>query len=133
MLSIPVRPFRRSRRPAKERAAARPVGRALVLVSGDYVLGDSGYVLQLGFDRAISMAGYDGSVVAVTDGAIVYLRYLATGPATLVNPTTVQIGLVSQGDWEGEDVHLSAGAGNGIVAVDDGGAWAGVADMVLGT
>jgi hypothetical protein len=132
MLLVPP-PIRQSRRAPKAKAAVRPAGRPLVLVSGDYVQVDSAYVLVLGFDRAISMAGYNGSVVTVTDGAIVYLRYLATGAVTLVNPTTVQIGLVSQGDWEGEDVHLSAAAGNGIVAVDDGGAWAGVVDMVLGT
>ena len=124
MLTIPPAVSRRRRR-VKRKAEAPP----LVLVSAAF--DDAGVLLTLSFDRAINIAAYHGSVVYVNDGAITYLQYLATGAATLVDAKTVQIGLVAQGPWEGEDVYLEAGAGNGIVAVNDGGMWPGVVDWLL--
>ena len=48
-----------------------------------------------------------------------------------VSPLTVRLGLVGVGEATGSGVTLSAGAGNGIIAQDDGGAWPGVADVEL--
>jgi hypothetical protein len=46
-------------------------------------------------------------------------------------PSAVVIGLLEIGPSISEDTVLSAGAGNGIVAVDDGGVWSGVSELVL--
>ena len=51
--------------------------------------------------------------------------------AELVNPTTVRVALNAIGGAMTPGVHLTAGAANGIVAADDGGAWAGVVELAL--
>jgi hypothetical protein len=58
-------------------------------------------------------------------------RYDAAGPATLFTPQTVQVPLVSGVLYFGAGTRLSAPATTGIVAADDGGAWAGVSNLVL--
>jgi hypothetical protein len=54
-----------------------------------------------------------------------------SGGAFLVTPTTVEIFLVDPTAAAGTATTLSVAAGNGIVATDDGGTWAGVADLPL--
>ena len=101
----------------------------LTLVSAAY--DNDSVTLTLTFDRAIDIAGLVGGDVIVNDADITGNLYEATGPATLTSPTTVRIELNGVGEATGTGVRLSAGSANGIVAEDDGGTWAGVADVEL--
>ena len=87
--------------------------------------------LRLGFDRAIDIAGLVGSAITVDAGNVTGSRYVATGSATLDGPNSVVIGLVATVPSASGDTLLDAAAGNGIVAIDDGGLWNGVSELVL--
>ncbi len=102
---------------------------ALSLVSASY--DKAAYTVTLEFDRAIDVSALDGSVIFVDDAAEHDERYAATGAAVLVDPSTVEVGLVMIGPAIEPDTHLTAEPGNGIVAVDDGGTWAGVVSLAL--
>jgi hypothetical protein len=106
-----------------------PPPAALVLASASYDF--NGPSVMLEFDRAIDIAGLDGAQISVNDGAFTGLIFAATGPAMLVDPQTVEIDLVSTGPSAGIDVRLTASAASGIVAVNDGGTWPGVMNLVL--
>ena len=87
--------------------------------------------LRLTFDRAISLAGFQGSAVVVDDAADSGSLYQGTGGAFLVNGTTVEIFLVDPTPASGAGTTVTATAANGIVAVNDGGTWAGVTGVTL--
>ena len=127
MLIVPLIPFRRRRRRAAAAAPPAPPA-ALVLVAAIY---DAGAAVTLTFDRAIDIAGLDGSVIIVEDGVHAEYRYAGTVGATLLSPATVQIELAGVEEFVGPGIQLDAGAANGIVAVDDGGAWGGASDVEL--
>ena len=127
MLIVPLIPFRRRRRRAAAAAPPAPPA-ALVLVSAIY---DAGAAVTLTFDRPIDIAGLDGSVIIVEDGVHSEFRYAGTAGATLRSPPTVQIELAGVEEFVGPGIQLDAGAANGIVAVDDGGAWGGASDVEL--
>ena len=57
--------------------------------------------------------------------------HVPSGPATVVNPTTIQVFLEQIGSPTVSDVELTATAATGIVATDDGGTWPGVTALVL--
>jgi hypothetical protein len=86
--------------------------------------------VTLAFDRAVDASAYDPAAITVQDG--VYAGGLFVGSAaTVINPTTIQVFLEQIGSPTVPDVELSATALTGIVATDDGGAWAGVTNLVL--
>jgi hypothetical protein len=122
--------------PAKRRVGRRrrqgvpssPAPAGLTLVAATY---DPDTSVDLTFDRPIDVGAFDGAAVVVEDGEIVGAKYDGQGGATLLNPTTVRISLLEVGPPDGPPVTLSASAANGIVAADDGGAWAGVTGLVL--
>src|SRR5690242_615724 len=120
----PKSPHRR--RLGKPRAAGSPTPpppAALVLVSAVY---DSGIPkVRLTFDRAINLGGYDGTAVVVDDEADTFNAYQGTGGAFPVGANAVDIFLVDPTVPTGPGTTLTATAANGIVAVDDGGQWAG--------
>jgi hypothetical protein len=87
--------------------------------------------LTLTFDRAIDIEGIVGGDIIVNDADITANLYEATGPATMLSPTTVRIELIGVSESTGTGVRLSAGAANGIVAVDDGGTWGGADALAL--
>ena len=119
--------------PAKPRVYRRritPLAIApLVLVSVDYEPDEPG--VNLVFDRAIDISAIDVSAFAIADGNIVGCLWTGTGTPYLPAPNWVQIVLVRGADFSADDVRLTVGAGNGIVAGDDGGTWAGCAGLVL--
>ena len=109
-------------------AASAPVPPVdLVLVSATYVQGAS---VTLTFDRAIDIAGFDGSVVIVRDAAEALL-FDATGGAELLSPAVARLTLVPVEGDSTPGVTMNASPTNGIVAVDDGGTWAGVSELPL--
>ena len=115
------RPIRRAPR------VAPPPAAPLVLVSARY---EEAAAVDLTFDRAIDVAGIDPAALLVWDGGYGF-EYQGTDAAELLSPTTVRVILIGIAEWTGEGVTMSVAADNGIVAADDGGAWAGVTDLAL--
>lgn len=91
----------------------------------------SSQALTLTFDRAIDISAMVGSAIIVDDNLTTHLKWAANGAATLSDPRTVHVVLGLIGPAGGSGVALSAVAGNGIVASNDGGAWAGVTGLAL--
>ena len=116
------------RRPRAAVPPTLPPPAPLVLVAATYL--DSDWV-QLTFDRAVNAAALVAGQVSVDDGQISGSVYAGAGAATMITPQTVQIGLAYVGPSAIGETLLTAGAGTGIVAVDDGGTWAGVSDLSL--
>lgn len=100
----------------------------LSLIAASYLANTS---VRLTFDRAIDIGAIVVSQIGVNDADDLGLKYVGTGSATLDGPATVVVLLADDGDASGTGTTLTAGSGNGIVALDDGGAWAGVADLSL--
>ena len=86
---------------------------------------------MLTFDRAINIAALDGTQITIDDAAISATLYDASGSALLLTPASVRMDVNAIGPSSGAGTTLNATAMTGIVAVDDGGAWAGVADVEL--
>ncbi len=111
----------------KRRAIGSPGPVALMLVAAEF---DPSVSVTLTFDRDIDITSLVASAVIVND-APEAIAYRGDGPGTLLTPRKVVIALVEDGGQGGPVVTLTAGAGNGIVADDDGGTWAGVTDVAL--
>ncbi len=131
MLTIPRTKYpRRLHDRLRPRASATPtpVPVALNLVAAEY---EDSLWIRLTFDRPIDIAALVGNAIIVDDGAISGVQWEAQGTATLLTPVTVQIGLLDITSWSSPDVRLNAGATTGIVAVNDGGTWAGATNLLL--
>src|SRR5690349_15319283 len=103
--------FRRHRRPAKSKASAPPPPPDLVLVSAMYLVA---HWVRLTFDRPIDISAIDPRAIVVDDGTGTSLRWKgAVGASFIVDPTTVQVGLDSDGASTHPGVHLDAGADSG--------------------
>jgi hypothetical protein len=102
----------------------------LTLIQAVYPTESSGEMF-LKFDRAIDISALDGTQIIVKDGIDLGAICQATGPAELTDPNVVQLLLVSIGDYSTPNRLLTATGASGIVAVDDGGVWGGVTDLVL--
>ena len=100
---------------------------ALTLVAAEF---SSDPFVDLTFDRAIDIENINLGAFRVNEQATGYY-YLGQPDAMLISATTVRVPLVDVDYWEGTGLHLIAGAGNGIVAVDDGGTWSGTSDTDL--
>jgi hypothetical protein len=125
---IPLPPKSHRRRVRLKATAANPPPTALTLVEASFDTVDGVY-LRLTFDRAIDASGLNGSAIQLGVNEFGYL-YDATGPFEMYAPETINILMVQIGGYEGDDI-LNATSASGIVAVDDGGAWAGVTDITL--
>jgi hypothetical protein len=128
MLTPSVPRFQKRYMPPKGRTAEAPP-LALTLVSASYDSDD--FSVTLAFDRAVDASGLDAAAVTVDDGEFAAGRFVGSGPATVINPTTIKVFLEEVGGPTVPDVELSATAARGIVGVDDGGTWAGVTGLVL--
>ena len=128
-IHVPLIPFirRRRRRPSPAGEPVPPV--ALTLISASYDEGAT--TLTLTFDRAIDIAGIDGSFILLRDGSGAEMLYDASGEAVLTGPASVELTLVAVEGDSTPGVVLSVSPENGIVAVDDGGTWDGVAELAL--
>ena len=122
---IPAKPRRRRKREPIASSPA-PVG-PLTLVACAY---DPGMWVELTFDRAIDIAGIDGEAITIDDGDAA-IRFRGTEDVTLTGPATVRIVVTGFDDWFEPGVTMTATGANGIVAVGDGAAWAGVSSVVI--
>ncbi len=125
MLIFPPVMFRKPR--ARPRRKQRKAPAALVLVAAAY---EPSTWVRLTFDRAVDLAALDPGQITVSEGWVSHTLWAGAG-ATLVGPAEVQVALVAAGPSTTTDPFLTATAATGIVAVNDGGAWAGVSDVVL--
>ena len=91
---------------------------------------EASYV-RLTFDRAIDIAGLAAGQVVVDDGPVSGWSWVGIGSGTLIGPTIVEIELGAQTESSSPGTVLNASAATGIVAVDDGGAWAGATNLPL--
>jgi hypothetical protein len=124
----PLYPRKRTPRPRGNQPPAPPAPVALTLVAATY---ESGTAVVLTFDRAVDVAAFVGAAITFDDALDTGLVYDGQGGATLVDPLTVRVLLQSVGGSSGSVDVLNATASSGIVAVDDGGTWAGVIDLEL--
>jgi hypothetical protein len=117
-------------RPPFRRRKPRPAPPVLVAAElvFDPVTGDP--CARLAFDRAIDVSRIAPAQVTVDDAAGAGWSYAGSGVASRPDAKTVVIALVQTGGAEGPTV-LHATAATGIVAAEDGGAWAGVASVEL--
>ena len=121
MVSIPPPIYRKRRgrpRPADVRRSE-----PLELVSASYQ--DADFV-ELTFNQSIDVSGMDPDEFSVSDGVMAGATFAPTGTPTMVNSQTVRLALTQVDTYSGASILLTVGAGNGIVAVGDGSAWAGV-------
>ena len=82
------------------------------------------------FDRAISIAGLQPSQIEVADGLTSNL-YAGDPAGGSVSGTVVTLLMDRIGSASGSAITLTASATTGIVAVNDGGTWAGASGLVL--
>jgi hypothetical protein len=123
-------PFRSNRRPLKAKATTTPLPVHLTLSAATYDLDSA--ALTLVFDRAINIAGIDAEAFYVNDDVFTH-TLLQGDPAqvTQTGPTAVQVVMQSIDDATPGPITMTVEAGNGIVAVAAGGAWAGVTGLGL--
>ena len=122
---IPAPP--RIHRKRKRVTATSPVS-PLTLVSATYEPGDS---VTLTFDRAIDIDALDAAAVVLMDGEYAFGRFVGSAGASLASATTVVVPLTMGEGWLTAGVRLTVSAANGIVASEDGAAWAGVTELEL--
>ena len=123
MIVIPPFPRRRPMKQPPQLAVA-----ALTLVSASF--DPDGPEVYLTFDREIDIAGLAVGEFAVADGPDGH-RLVGFGTPIRIGPNEVQVVMRIAGAASGADTLLTAGAGNGIVASDDGAAWEGVEGLGL--
>ena len=129
MLILPPLPVRRPRKTEPPAAVPTPTP-PLTLVAAAY--DNVSLILTLTFDRPVDIAAFDGAAVQVGDPTFNFTLYNGTGGAAyLVSPTVVGIYLAQQDDYFGTEVDLMADGASGIVAADDGAAWAGTGGIVF--
>ena len=119
------------RRAHRKRRAATPATPPAALTLLEAAFDEVAQTLRLTFDRAIDVVGLAAGQLVVSDGSMTGTPYEGAGPGTLDGPAAVVIALLELGPTEDPGTLLTATASTGIVAVDDGGAWAGVTDLPL--
>jgi len=128
MLILPPVPYR-PRRGRVKSTAARPPGVALMLVYAYY--DENVGVLRLQFDRAINSAALNGAAITLRDGSFDNTTYNGISEVSVIDPKTIDVTLVAVGSWSVDEVTLTVTNLSGIVAVNDGGTWAGVVNLAL--
>ena len=126
MLLPTTPPFRRRR----GRPTRRPPGAGALTLVAAVIVDDDGPGVRLDFDRPIDVSGLDASQVTVQDTGGTGVAYVGTGAVDTPAPNAVVVGLAETGVAAGP-TRMTATAATGIVAVDDGGTWAGVTDLGL--
>ena len=129
MLTIAPTEFRKRRGRAKSRPATAPPIVAPTLIGAVYEWEEARVTLT--FDRPVNVDGFDPLLLLVSDADEQGVRYEGSGVVTLTEQVVVRIGLAEIGASIGPGVTLTANAGAGIIAADNGAAWAGVTNLGL--
>src|SRR5436190_10063178 len=112
--------------PASGRGSQRPAKRAraglrLVSAAYDFAL----HRIDLTFDRAVNIAEMDVTQITIDDSDTGN-RFRGSGAATLTAPATVRVNTTLVGPVSVPNTFLTAGPDTHVIAIDDGGMWAGV-------
>jgi hypothetical protein len=126
MMIIRKIPFRSHGR----KPTVRSTTEALTLVQATYPVEGVTGAIDLKFDRAIDIGALDGTQVIVKDG-IILGSVNDIEFAELLDEQTVRMYLQGLADYSEPNQLLDASSTTGIVAVDDGGTWAGVTELAL--
>ena len=102
-----------------------------MLGEASFVFVGPGAALTLVFDRAIDIAAFVPSAITVEDPSGSGFGFVGTGVVDTPDAQTVVVEMGSTGTAEGTLDVVTATAGTGIVAVDDGGTWSGVSGLGL--
>jgi hypothetical protein len=113
----------------KGKPKARKAPAALTLISATYDA--SGPRAILTFDRAVDASGADAGQLRLYDGVTTLRNYVGQNVSDQPTPQSLRIALQELGAAGAGNVSLTVLDENGIVAVDDGGTWDGVTDVVL--
>jgi hypothetical protein len=116
---------------AKLRKGPPPAPPLQTLVLVEAIYDEGSLTLFLTFDRAVDASAFVAGQVTVIDGVFNATKFGGVGAATILSPTQIGVALEWVDDAEPGVITLSASALTGIVAVDDGGTWAGVSDVGL--
>jgi hypothetical protein len=130
--TIPTLPPFIPRKPIKYKPrvpAPAPLLQTLRLVSAVY--DDTVPMVFLTFDRPVNALAMVVGAVTVNDGTFNNGVYGGIGGPGIESPTVISVVLERIGDTPAGPATLSASALSGIVAVDDGGTWAGVSGLGL--
>ena len=100
---------------------------APVLVAAVY---DQGTLIDLTFDVPIDVSGLIPGAFIVFDGPG-SMQYAGDGAPTIMSPTRILLGLVEVEPTGGAAVLLTVQTENGIIAVDGGAPYAGVAALEM--
>src|SRR5262245_44583444 len=121
MINIPTIPFitKRKKRPAT------PAALTLVAATWDTEAG----VLSMQFDRDISIAGINPDAIRLKDGITTMMILVPAPPLTVVGGDTFEMSVGDGEPFTDPVVLLNVAADNGIVAVNDGGLFAGCTDL----
>jgi hypothetical protein len=133
MILIPPATRKSRGRPAGTTAAPTPTPppAPLVLAAAELTVDpENNAFVRLSFDRAIDVAGLDPSQITVDDEPGAGWAYAGTGVSSIPDPQSVIVALAITVPASG-DTRLNATNATGIVAVDDGGTWAGATDLPL--
>lgn len=123
-------PFPKRKSQYRRLTASRrpPTPVALTLVAANF--DPDGPITYLTFDRAVDYSAAVPSEFAVADGPD-NGQFVGISVGAGGDPTQVAVTMNRTGGYSGDTQLLTVGSGNGIVAVDDGGTYAGVTDLVL--
>ena len=121
--------YRKRSRPIRRAPRVVPPVAPLMLVAATYDA--DGPKATLTFDRAVNVSAFEGSAINVNDPVSAAATFEGSGGAVLVSPAVIDVMLTPIDLPSGTVVTMSATALTGIVAADDGGTWAGVADLEL--
>jgi hypothetical protein len=128
MLIIPPPKFRQRRGRVKGTTALPPAPVALTLVSASFDPG--GLHVFLTFDRAIDVAGLHADQIAVASG-LTRNHYVGDPAGASVSGAMLTLLMDITSSSPAGLTLLFASATTGIVAVNDGGTWAGADTLVL--
>jgi hypothetical protein len=105
-----------------------PSAPPLTLVFGSFDPGT--LILRLGFHRAIDISALMPNQLFVNDHDT-DTQYGGQGSGVLTDPTSVEVEMTELQALGFPDTRLTATSATGIVAVNDGGTWPGVLDLLL--
>jgi hypothetical protein len=128
MLTIPPAKHKSRGRRKHQSQAPTPPPVALALQTASFNNSDGARVF-LTFDRAIDVAHIHVSAFSVADG-VNGVMWVGAGVISSAG-ANVQLVFTNSGPYSGAGQVLTVPAGNGIVAVDDGGTWEGATDLGL--
>src|SRR5688572_10327382 len=124
-------PKKSPRHRRRQEVSSPPGPAALTLLEAEFTYVGPGATLRLAFDRAIDLSAFDPSQITVQDPLGTGFAFAGTGVVDTPDPQTVVVEMGQTVEAPGSSEVMSATGATGIVAIDDGAAWAGVTNLGL--